>query len=257
MDTDLIIRKIHSSFDGGFKVGVLDKKNIGRHSDGFIYFVSGKAEYVFDSYSFVADSKSFFYLAKDSIYSINVIEEVKFICVDFDFAPADKPRQSCVFNNLPPSIKTDFSKLFYLCNKSNPWHNAQAFGILYNIYSAGIKSENKEYSKKNQMFSKAASFIFEHYTEPELSVNEIANHLDISEVHLRRIFKASANISPVRYINFLRIEKAKNMLRSSNFTVAEIAESVGFEDQFYFSRLFKKETGLSPVSFRRIYDETK
>ena len=139
--------------------------------------------------------------------------------------------------------------------KKSLWYNAQALGILYNIYSEGIKAENKEYAKQNAIFSKATSYILEHYTESTLSVQEISKQLDISEVHLRRIFKSAVNISPVKYINFLRLEKAKNMLLSSNLTVFEIADSVGFEDQFYFSRLFKKETGVSPVYYRRLYDK--
>ena len=257
MNAELIINKIYAVFEGGFKEGFLARKNIGRHSDCFVYFVCGEAEYTFDDYSFIANPNNFFFLAKDSIYSIKVFEKVKFICVDFDFITADSPLLSSSFNNVSPSIKSDFTKLFYVWNKGSLWHNPQALGILYNIYSQGIKSQNKEYAKQNAIFSKATSFIFEHYTESTLSIQEIAKHLDISEVHLRRIFKISANISPAKYINFLRLEKAKNMLHSSNFTIAEIAESVGFDDQFYFSRLFKKETGLPPVSYRKFYDETK
>lgn len=255
MDRDLIITKIHAVFEGELKEGVLDKKNRGRYSDGFVYFVCGQAEYTFENYSFIANPNNFFFLAKDSIYSINVYEKVKFICIDFDFNAIDNPRLSSVFNNVAPSIKSDFTKLFNIWNKGILWHNAQSLGILYNIYSEGIKSENKEYAKRNAVFSKATSFIFDHYTEPTLSIQEIAKNLDISEVHLRRIFKVSANISPAKYINYLRLEKAKNMLHSSNLTIAEIADSVGFNDQFYFSRLFKKETGLSPVSYRRFRDE--
>lgn len=255
METELIITKIHGVFEGGFKEGFLDKKSIGRHSDGFIYFVCGEAEYTFDSHSFIARSNSFFFLAKDSIYSIKVFEKVKFICIDFDFIFSDKPRLSYSFNNISPSIKSNFTKFFYVWNKKSLWYNAQALGILYNIYSEGIKAENKEYAKQNAIFSKATSYILEHYTESSLSVQEISKQLDISEVHLRRIFKSAVNISPVKYINFLRLEKAKNMLLSSNLTVSEIADSVGFEDQFYFSRLFKKETGVSPVYYRRLYDK--
>ena len=253
MNNDLIIAKIHTVFEGEFNPGMIGKKNIGRQSDCFVYFLYGEAEYNFDGYSFVANPKKIFYLAKDSIYSIKIHEKTKFICINFDFTSSEKPRTSCVFKNVMPAIGSEFKKLFYSWNQKGSWHSPQAFGILYNIYSEAIKSENKEYSKQNALFSKATSFIFEHYTESELSVQDIANHLNISEVHLRRIFKQSANTSPLKYIRYLRLEKARNMLNSSNLPIAEISNSVGFDDQFYFSKLFKKETGLSPTEFRTQY----
>jgi YesN/AraC family two-component response regulator len=58
-------------------------------------------------------------------------------------------------------------------------------------------------------------------------------------------------ISPVKYINSLRIEKAKAMLKNSNFSVEEIAYCVGINDRFYFSRIFKKELGISPTEYRK------
>ena len=250
MEENVIITKIHTVFEGEFNPGILDKKSIGRPSDCFVCFLYGRAEYTFDNYSFTADSKSFFFLAKDSIYSINVFEKTKYICIDFDFRTTDVSRRSCVFKNVYPSAKNDFTKLFYVWNKKSPWHEPQTLSVLYRLYSEAIKSENKKYAKQNAIFSKATAFILEHYTEPTLSVRDIAMQLDISEVHLRRLFKSSANTSPIKYINFLRLEKAKNMLISSNLSIKEISNSVGFDDQFYFSKLFKKETGLSPTEFR-------
>ena len=70
-------------------------------------------------------------------------------------------------------------------------------------------------------------------------------------MHLRRIFKSAVNTTPVKYINYLRLEKAKNMLINSNYSVNEIAFSVGFEDAYYFSRLFKKEIGISPSEYKK------
>ncbi|MDO5479350.1 MAG: helix-turn-helix transcriptional regulator, partial [Clostridia bacterium] len=67
----------------------------------------------------------------------------------------------------------------------------------------------------------------------------------------RRIFKSAAKTSPIKYINYLRLEKAKNLLSESSLKVSEIAVQVGFSDSFYFSRLFKKETGVSPASFKK------
>jgi len=250
MQTDLLITKAHKVFEGEFKPGELPPKNAGRVCDGFVLFVYGEAEYTFGDYRFTADEKSFFYLAKDSIYSIKIFKKCKYICVDFDFSPCGVPRESCVFRNVSPSVKNDFLKLFYIWNKKDPWYIPQAMELLYGLYSEGLRAVNR-YSGQKDTFSKIAAFVLERYTDPDFSVEDIAVRTGISQVHLRRLFKTARNTSPVRYVNYLRLEKAKNMLTASNFTIAEIALSVGFRDPYYFSRLFKKEVGITPMEYRK------
>jgi len=87
-------------------------------------------------------------------------------------------------------------------------------------------------------------------TDSDFGVSAIASFADMSEVHLRRVFKSALNTSPNRYINLLRLEKAKNMLIAANYTIEEIASATGFGDQYYFSRIFKKELGVSPSKYR-------
>lgn len=132
-----------------------------------------------------------------------------------------------------------------------PWSVSDAFSILYNLYSDAIKATNQKNAKKNELLSKITSYILSHYTEIDFSVKDVADYGGISETHLRRIFKQNFNISPIKYINCLKLDKAKNMLQSSNYTINEIALSVGFDDPYYFSRLFKHETGLSPSEYKK------
>ena len=255
MKENLTITKIHRVFEGEFNPGILGKKSYGRHSDCFVCFLSGEAEYVFDGYSFRADSNGFFYLSFNSIYEIRISRPTRFICIDFDFEASDQMRKSCLFKDVPPTVKSEFIKLFHIWNKKSLWHSPQTFSILYSLYTQAIKSLNKKYVKQNHTFSKITTFILENYTDPELSVQAIAVHAGISEVHLRRIFKSALNTTPTRYINYLRLEKAKNMLISSNYTIVEISLSVGFLDQYYFSRLFKMEIGISPSEYKRHWGE--
>ena len=108
----------------------------------------------------------------------------------------------------------------------------------------------KEYSKSGELYSVAVKYVLDNYSSPELTVGEIAESVGITEVHLRRVFAARAAISPMRYVNYLRIEKAKNMLLESNYTVSDIARLSGFSEPYYFSREFKRRMGLSPSEFR-------
>lgn len=73
---------------------------------------------------------------------------------------------------------------------------------------------------------------------------------DLSESHFHTLFKNWAGITPVEYRNQLRLSHARTKLKGSAGSIEEIARQVGFEDPFYFSRLFKRETGKTPREYR-------
>ena len=250
MEKDLAIQKIHTVFEGEFNPGHLENRK-GRHSDAFVIYLYGSADYVFDTYSFKVGACGVFFLAKGSKYSIEVHEKAKFICVDFDFPETDTLRKSSAFDGISQSVKNDFSRLFRTWNSNDLCRTPLSFSILYGIYFEAIRAQNGAYSRSTELFSKLTAYILDNYTDPDLSLSDLADISGVSEVHVRRIFKAEANTSPVRYINFVRLSQAENMLKNSNFTVTQIAESVGFTDPFYFSRLFKSSSGVSPSEFRK------
>lgn len=83
-----------------------------------------------------------------------------------------------------------------------------------------------------------------------LSVRELAGRLYLSKDYLRHLFQEHAGQSPMRHIIQARIEKAKDLLTDPLLSIGEIAQCSGFENVYYFSRLFKKETGRTPSSYR-------
>ena len=66
------------------------------------------------------------------------------------------------------------------------------------------------------------------------------------------LFKQKVGMSPLQYINKLKIEKAQLILLTSNMQVKNIAYVLGFNDYSYFNRLFKKTTGFSPLSYKKL-----
>ena len=252
MNSSFTISAIYNVFEGAFNPGILKGKGIGRVSDGFVYFMKGTAEYRFDTYSFVAKPNTLFYLSKDSMYDIHILDHVSYICVDFDFSSHQDPSKSTLFCEVPLGLKNDFFKLFYIWNERNLWRQAEEFSIVYSIYSQALKSLYKDYYQNNHLFSRIVAFISEHYSDASLSVSRIATFANTSETHLRRIFKAHVNSTPIQYITFIRLEKAKQMLLKSNYSIDEISKSIGISDAYYFSRLFKKEMGISTSAYRRL-----
>jgi AraC-like DNA-binding protein len=79
----------------------------------------------------------------------------------------------------------------------------------------------------------------------------LASEQNVSYEWLRKTFKNVTGVSPGQYLLNLKIEKTAQMLRETSLTMAEVAQTAGFESEFYFSRLFKKKLGVSPTAYRR------
>ena len=92
-------------------------------------------------------------------------------------------------------------------------------------------------------------YINSHYTE-KISLEDAASYAALSPAYFSKIFKEEMNCSFTIYINKIRIDHAKTLLRTTPCTLIEISGLVGFEDQSYFSRVFKSIAGISPGKYR-------
>lgn len=95
----------------------------------------------------------------------------------------------------------------------------------------------------------ALHYIHSNLDHP-LSLNEIAEHIHLNPAYLSTLFRRTMNQSPISYINSVRIERAKLLLRSTNQSISEIAASLGFAQDIYFYRLFKQLTKVTPSEYR-------
>ena len=81
------------------------------------------------------------------------------------------------------------------------------------------------------------------------SVASMADYCKLSQSSFSHMFKDRMGMSPMHYLNYQRIEKAKDFLLSNSMTITNISRLVGFDDPLYFSRVFKKYTGASPQAY--------
>lgn len=98
-------------------------------------------------------------------------------------------------------------------------------------------------------YNKALLFIRDHYTEG-ISVADVARGIGYSVSYFGYVFKKNCGISTNRYISNLQLAKATEFLRSTTFSISDIAERIGFSDANYFSTAFKARYGLSPRQYR-------
>ncbi|MFW5843600.1 MAG: helix-turn-helix domain-containing protein [Spirochaetota bacterium] len=102
----------------------------------------------------------------------------------------------------------------------------------------------------HQAVRKARQLIDEAYAE-DLSLDRIAENVRLSPFHLSRIFKSATGSTVLDYLTARRIEAAQRLIREGTLSVKEIAAQVGYADQNYFSRVFRRITGLTPSAFRK------
>lgn len=123
----------------------------------------------------------------------------------------------------------------------------QMHSIVYDI------TEQIERYRKTGSYSmhctRALDYIAEHYQE-KVGLSEIAEALGINASYLSRLFSREMHMTVVDYITYVRIDHAKNLLRNSRQSIAEIGTYVSFPNASYFSRTFRKETGLTPQQYR-------
>lgn len=104
--------------------------------------------------------------------------------------------------------------------------------------------------------SRTKAYIEKHFCE-EISNAVLADIAGYSERQLIRLFRSAMDMTPKNYINSLRIHKSRHLLRSTGLSVGEIAWQCGFNDQNYFSRLFRRNAGMSPTDFRNKVAESR
>lgn len=100
--------------------------------------------------------------------------------------------------------------------------------------------------------NKIVRFIHHNYTNPDLTLSDIADHAELSQSHLSRIFKQYFKISYQEYLTNYRLFKACYLLENTDLKIYEVAKLSGYLDQKYFSSLFKKHTGFSPLEYKNI-----
>lgn len=110
------------------------------------------------------------------------------------------------------------------------------------------EKEAKNHDTTQAPVAAAKRYINEHAYSP-ITIEQVANNVGFSVSHLRNLFKKTYGMPPIKYLNSVRIQHAKELLSSDFFTLEEISSACGFSNVYYFSRVFKEYTGISPGQY--------
>ena len=111
-------------------------------------------------------------------------------------------------------------------------------------------AEQREDALSNSSFIQMMSYINSHY-EQGLTLNQLAKEMNLNANYLSQVFKKETGKTFMKYITELRIDKAKEMLDSGEYSVSQIASNLGFNDYFYFLKTFKRVVGLTTKQYKQ------
>lgn len=227
-----------------------------RQTDGLVYVLSGSVEYKDKTQSFVAKRGNIIYLSENSSYECNIIDDTySFIVINFIFKK-DKNEQfdsELFLLNTPFELDNKFIKLNQLWAVDTIENKLKAKSIVYDIYSKLCSISIKDYlpNESKTKILEIGDSILENCYNSNLNIEKILEEYEISEVHFRRLFKKMYGSSPIKFVQNIRINKAKQLLIDENVSINKIALECGYDDPFYFSRIFKKVTGVTPSEYRK------
>ncbi len=160
----------------------------------------------------------------------------------------------CVPAGMEASYRSMASEMDKLWEQDHPMSRLevkrQFYAFVQLLLSELERREEAGRDKEEGIVTAAARQMQAHYREP-LTLSSLAERLGTSTRQLQRGFKARFGHSPLEHLIGIRLEQAKVLLEESDYPISKIAETVGYPDSYYFSRLFKKHCGMSPKSYRQ------
>lgn len=138
---------------------------------------------------------------------------------------------------------------------ANVMRDIQASGTISSILISCISATmQKSFNATPQLIVQARGYISQHFCE-DLSLDRLSHVLGINKYYFVRLFKSSTGYTPNEYIIMERINHAKELLRSTDLTINEVADEVGFHNPGHFINLFKRSLGMTPGMYRSFWGQ--
>ncbi len=112
--------------------------------------------------------------------------------------------------------------------------------------------KNEEENQENRLVQRAKAYIQEHFSE-NLRLEDVSEQVYLAPSYFGVLFKKEVGESFSSYLTAVRMEKAKEFLRDVRYSIQDVASATGYQDKRYFSKLFKKQVGVTPREYRKVY----
>ncbi len=229
------------------------------------YIVKGSGQYHVGNKTFHLSKGDGFLICPsiDSIYRASDSDPWEYYWVGFYGTEAKRLLESAQLTLNNPVFHYEeeefvgYFKSLYESSKSSNKTELSTLGYLYLILSKLIEQQELNDQKKSagsdSYVQKSINYIQNNYSNPAISINEIAQFLGIDRTQFFRHFKQYTGISPQQYLINFKMAKACEKIKNSDLPIEEIAHSVGFQHLSYFSKVFKKQFQLSPLEYKKMH----
>ena len=130
------------------------------------------------------------------------------------------------------------------------WEKMELRGAMLMIMSHFIREARPRVWTNDERMKRVLEYIHSNISY-QLNVEELSDIAHVTKPYFIKLFKHEFGISPVQYINGKKVERAQLLLFTTNMTIKEVAYTLGFSDQNYFIRMFRKMTGTTPQEYRK------
>ena len=232
--------------------GLGDSVHKNRANHGLAFHTGGDRYYVFGKNRIRIKANDLIYLPKGSDYFVESLDAGGCYAINFDFF------DSCDFSPFSFRVKNSSGFLESFKQAEKAWRTkdfgyemkckSELYSIMYNLQ----KEYRLGYIQKNvkDNISPAVEYIHKEYTNDNVSIPYLSELCGMSETYFRRNFTKVYGVSPIKYINNLKICRAKELILSGLYTISDVSFLSGFHDESYFSREFKKRVGVSPSEYK-------
>ena len=114
-----------------------------------------------------------------------------------------------------------------------------------------VRKDDPGEMKNRHVISQAEKYVRENFCDPNISLISVANHVAMSAAYFSTVFSQTTGRSFISYLTAMRIERAKELLSTTNMKLSDIALEIGYNEPNYFSHVFRKTTGMTPKEYRK------
>lgn len=226
------------------------------------FIISGKGTYYHHNKSYNLKKNDLFLISPGDVtfYEADKEDPWHYVWVGFNGIKATQYLDLIGLNRDNPIITTKNPDYIETClhsifesSKIIRGGEVRMLGNLYLFLSKLIEETKpaQQSNEKDDYIQKAITFIEMNYSR-QITIQEIANHICLNRSYFSDLFKQHLDISPQQFIIKYRINKAREMIKQHQYlSIGNIARSIGYADQFAFSKAFRKEIGLSPSALRK------
>lgn len=160
-------------------------------------------------------------------------------------------RQPCVHDCA--GIEGRLAEVVSTLDGSSVHHRHEATALFLQVLAqvAARRSDSAPAASSNRRLVARAQRLLAQHVRIAISLEEIAQCLGVSPAHLIRSFHREYGMSPMKYLAKLRVNHAQRLLATGSASISQIGAEIGYARVQHFSRMFKRETGLSPLDYRR------